>query len=586
MILLPIIASFGDILTVIEQGSKHNKDNFPHKEVQRILKCYESFNRFIWGLLPSQEEVIIYRDLFLSLFVIEKGLKKNEAKSSFAAIVKAIQYFLDQIDKVLESKQACYTEKTKLEEEVKCLKSQLDSIVASKSQEETNEDLNYIVHDGLPLLYVHHHSRPAEDFQDWREFQEQKKKDDDPALLQFQKTGEEYTAEKLQNAARMNNVIGKHFERLFASHSNLVAIRPSDQLNDGAYFIEFVVLCKNFIPSIDKSPLLPRDLDGIPTRVSSGWIELCGRSEQLYHRPLRPGAGFAVAKLDLPASEEDYHPPVIGTIGGFYITKDGQTYGVTCGHCLRDDMANSNNLHPVGSPIFQPCTMGMIVNAASTDPGLLDAYDTRKESQGHLDAMKWMITQLRDNDNSFSTDLPLDAQCGCVLGGVLGSLDTVEGTHVVDVGLVALSIPTLQTCFSSRKFPELHSPELYFKEGEEEDPMQKVLQRENFPQASFYVYGRGARSIDTMRATVNPLQTDMYFRTLELPGDLVFRCIHAETNMNWQPGDSGTWCWTADKKLVGMGMGYAHTEGKHFCCMLPMADVLGSIQHLMMINRR
>ena len=144
MILLPIIASFGDILTVIEQGSKHNKDNFPHKEVQRILKCYESFNRFIWGLLPSQEEVIIYRDLFLSLFVIEKGLKKNEAKSSFAAIVKAIQYFLDQIDKVLESKQACYTEKTKLEEEVKCLKSQLDSIVASKSQEETNEDLNYI----------------------------------------------------------------------------------------------------------------------------------------------------------------------------------------------------------------------------------------------------------------------------------------------------------------------------------------------------------------------------------------------------------------------------------------------------------
>ena len=436
-----------------------------------------------------------------------------------------------------------------------------------------------IVHDGLPLLYVHHHSRPAEDFKDWKEFQQQKK--DDPAL-QHQKTGEEYTFDQLQNATMMNNVIGKHFERLFASHSNLMAIRPSDQLNDGAHFIEFVVLCKNFIPSIDKSPL-PRDLDGIPTRVSSGWIELCGRSEQLYHRPLRPGAGFAVgvdANLDLSASEEDYHPPVIGTIGGFYITEDGQTYGVTCGHCLRV-IANSNNLHPAGSPIFQPCAMGIIVNAASTDPGLLDAYDTLKESKGHLGAMKWMITQLRDNDNSFSTDLPLDAQCGCVLGGVLGPLDTVGDTHV-DVGLVTLSIPTQQKCLSSRKFPELQSPDLYFKEGE--DPMQKVLQRKNFPQTCFYVYGRGARSIDTMRATVNPLQTDMYFRTLELSVDLVFRCIHAETNMNWQPGDSGTWCWTEDKKLVGMGIGYAHIEGKHFCCMLPMTNVLESIQHL--INRR
>lgn len=146
MILQPIITSFGDILTVIEQGSKNNKDNFPHKEVQRILECYESFNSVIWDLLPTQEEVIIYRDLFLSLLSIEKGLTKNEAKSSFAATVKAIQYFLDQIDKVLESKQAWdwNTEKTKLEEKITCLKSQLDSIVASKSQEEENEDLNYI----------------------------------------------------------------------------------------------------------------------------------------------------------------------------------------------------------------------------------------------------------------------------------------------------------------------------------------------------------------------------------------------------------------------------------------------------------
>lgn len=93
MILQPIIASFGDILTVIEQVSKINKDNFPHKLVQRILKCFDNFNRFIWGLLPTQEEVIIYQDLFMSLLIIEKGLSKNEAKNSFAATVKAIQYF-------------------------------------------------------------------------------------------------------------------------------------------------------------------------------------------------------------------------------------------------------------------------------------------------------------------------------------------------------------------------------------------------------------------------------------------------------------------------------------------------------------
>ena len=140
MILLPIIASFGDILTVIEQGSKNNKDNFPHKEVQRILKFYESFNRFIWGLLRLKKKLSSIKTCFcLSLL-----LAKNDAKRSFAAIVKAIQYFLNQIDKVLESKQAWHTEKTKLEEEVSCLKSQLDSIVASKSQEEAKEDLNYI----------------------------------------------------------------------------------------------------------------------------------------------------------------------------------------------------------------------------------------------------------------------------------------------------------------------------------------------------------------------------------------------------------------------------------------------------------
>jgi len=50
--------------------------------------------------------------------------------------------------------------------------------------------------------------------------------------------------------------------------------------------------------------------------------------------------------------------------------------------------------------------------------------------------------------------------------------------------------------------------------------------------------------------------------------------------LNWQHGDSGTWCWTEEGQLVGMGMGYAHIERRHFCCMLPMAEVVASIHHL------
>ena len=57
----------------------------------------------------------------------------------------------------------------------------------------------------------------------------------------------------------------------------------------------------------------------------------------------------------------------MGKIGGLYIAEDGQTYGVTCGHCIRVN-AHSNDLHPTGSPIFQTCAMGLIVQVASKDP--------------------------------------------------------------------------------------------------------------------------------------------------------------------------------------------------------------------------
>jgi hypothetical protein len=70
-----------------------------------------------------------------------------------------------------------------------------------------------------------------------------------------------------------------------------------------------------------------------------------------------------------------------------------------------------------------------------------------------------------------------------------------------------------------------------------------------------------------MTAVVNPLRSEIWFRIVLQPdvvGSLVFNCIHAETHQNWAPGDSGTWCWTEDGKLIGMGMACAHIYNQHF----------------------
>lgn len=86
-----------------------------------------------------------------------------------------------------------------------------------------------------------------------------------------------------------------------------------------------------------------------------------------------------------------------------------------------------------------------------------------------------------------------------------------------------------------------------------------------------------------MQALVNPFQSDIYFRPVQPDGlgNLVFHCIHAVTKKNWQPGDSGTWCWTEDGLLVGMGMAYAHIEGKHYSCLMPMFHVVAAIEQLL-----
>lgn len=344
------------------------------------------------------------------------------------------------------------------------------------------------------------------------------------------------------------------------------------------------MLCKRFIPTIDREPL-PQSLEGIRTRVCSGWIELCGKQEQTFHRPLLPGAGFAAgndAKMPFDVVEAEYVPPVLSTLGGYYVVKD-VLYGVTCAHSIKMNCSGGIRLHPKGTPVFQPSSMGLVVAAASRVPGLLDAYDTLKASEGHHGAMKLMIRHIKDCQPDFTTALPSDSECGVVHGGVLGKLDN-DGP-VVDVALMKLHNADVQLfCASSLKFPDLKSPPmiLYDAKCSNTQAATNILHLHDFPRKIFSVFGRGARSFGTMRALVNPFQSCMYFRPVQPDGDggLVFECIHAETNSNWKTGDSGTWCWTETGSIVGMGMAHAHIDGKHYCCILPMSLVIAAIEQL------
>jgi hypothetical protein len=415
-----------------------------------------------------------------------------------------------------------------------------------------------LIHNGYPLLYVQHVTCHSEEFNEWI------KSDDISKNEQAH-----FNSDQIQTAAQIYDVIERNYDRLFRCHSNLVAIRL--KLKE-QFFIEFVVLCKHFLPVIDKEAL-PRSIENIPTIVCSGWSELCGRQEQKYHRPLLPGAGFAVAedsKLDLEVPFDEYNPPVLATIGGWFISGEN-TYGVTCAHCIKKNQLPIK-LHLEGSDCFQPCAIGLILNESVLQPGLIETYDSLKENYGRQYAMKWLIEQLQENNPEFCGIPPIDSICGTVHGGILGPLN--DGGPTVDVGLVKLNgVPIDTYCTPSKKFPGLFSPDLCLKEDTE------ILKLDNFPYESFSVYGRGARSIDTMKATVNSLEKIIYFRELTL-GGLVFKCIHAETTMNWKPGDSGTWCWTSDGKLVGMGMAHVEIQGRNFCCMMPMSDVEAAIRQL------
>ena len=99
------------------------------------------------------------------------------------------------------------------------------------------------------------------------------------------------------------------------------------------------------------------------------------------------------------------------------------------------------------------------------------------------------------------------------------------------------------------------------------------------------VYGLGARSNETMEGMVDSGNADYYFRPVSEPGvdspAVVFRCIHALCNPDFQIGDSGMWVWSEQGQLVGMAMAYTVIDNRKYCCILPMDDVLASIEYLL-----
>lgn len=425
-----------------------------------------------------------------------------------------------------------------------------------------------VCHDGMPLLYVHRKGVPDADFSEWGPATPP------PTLREFDPT-------HIEAANRANQAIASHQSRLFAQHSNLVAIRCCAGQEDGAVVVEFVVLCKRFLPLADQHPL-PRLIEDFPTRVRSGWVEFCGKREQEFHRPLLPGAGFAAgaqATLTLDVPLEEYAPPVLGTMGGCYVA-NGQRYGVTCAHCVADQRGGLTRLPPRDTPVLQPSALGLLM-AASTSAsmsGVWDGYNALKGTQDPQHAMRWLCREV-PNASALAV-LPAEAQCGVVRGAVLGPIDSGD---VVDVALLLLGegVDMAATC----------APTLAHHDGQrcpplvlgQTDAAPPILPVGDFPPREFHVYGKGAGSSEMMRALVNPLEGEIYFRAVEPNGlgALSFRCVQAAVTSNWGPGDSGAWCWTRDGRLVGMGMAYAHIDNAHFCCILPMSNVVAAAEQLL-----
>jgi hypothetical protein len=423
-------------------------------------------------------------------------------------------------------------------------------------------------YDGKPVLYYHHQRRAIHVPNPTTWVNYAKEHGNSPTVQDV-----DYSDEALHRAKGIDAVISKHQTQLFADHSNLVAVRPSVH----GEAIEFVVMCKNFIP-VGENPL-PIKIGSIQTSVCSGWFEMCGFHERRERRPVPPGAGFAAeqdAELNLGGGQFDYKPPALCTLGGWFVENDDTIYGVSCGHCVAD---TGGNVYPSGTTIHQPCAMGLVINAASYDCDVMDAYDVDTRKIGHFDAMTTVINKIEKFSMNTNTALTAASICGELVNGVCGAFQTYSA---MDVGVIKMN--SIEECQMHIGLPEelAESPNLVLGKGGTQ-----ILAIDEFPNEPFDVFGKGARSAGMMRAVINPLQRGGYFRTVEFESGLIFRCIVANAGANWNPGDSGTWIWTnpneqiQNGKLVGMGIGVLiGPNNENCCCMLPMDDVENVVKSL------
>ncbi len=296
------------------------KARVPHKNI-RLFASKLLVMIDILKVMCGYKEIYLLEDLLNNLLEVESKFSGQSGVAFLQSIMNNICFLLNQVTEKLKDIRAMENERQKFRTSVDQLQSLLLAIQDSvaKSNTATNVDdsdfqavcsnENYIthyiarhedfigsvvvvlwkfgipgpsiLHDGMPLLYVYHPSPSQESLEAWPDSEPL-----EPSSLR------QYTSIELNEAVRVHEIISRNQKCLFANHSNLVGIRLSDCVGEDIK-IEFIVLCKHFIPIIDRN-ILPTHIEGIPTCVRSGYVALCGREELVFHRPLLPGAGFAV----------------------------------------------------------------------------------------------------------------------------------------------------------------------------------------------------------------------------------------------------------------------------------------------------
>eukprot|EP01031_Cornospumella_fuschlensis_P027383 gene27383-33074_t len=260
--------------------------------------------------------------------------------------------------------------------------------------------------------------------------------------------------------------------------------RIGKQGPDAALDIEFLVAGKGFKPVADFVQL--PSMIKVPTMTTR--VALCGAGFS---------AGAADAKIESTQREEDCKPTVMGTLGGAFVAGDA-VYAVTCVHNLQSG-DTAGMFHPPGSSMYQPCAMGLTINGAGTK---MESYDQLKQLECHHYAIRThMDTVMDESENSFNCMIPSDCECGTIMGPIFGA------DVNVDVGVVQLltGVELRERCCKSDQLKRgtLESPRLRLGHN-----ATSILAPDDFPPLPFHVYGRGARSNDSMIATVDPTREE------------------------------------------------------------------------------